>query len=172
MSAICFAPTIGWASDVDYQLDNRALEMILRARNWLAADLSEEISETRATVPAEATAKKLEKPFSGELVKDRVWDLKGIEERASFAEREAAEGFGRDRPVTIQPSSKAAHASYSIDASDSAAHAPEWIDDGLWPKTKDLLHYKNEPRALPRVTETISFFEPPVMVTSKVNIRD
>jgi hypothetical protein len=133
---LCASSPIGRASDVVYGIDF-----------WSYTELFE-FTET--------TDEKIALQFSIE-VKDRVWIYKGIEESTKQAIARGVPSSATQR-IRLEPSPEAVHVSYLVDFSEPAVRAPDWIDDGLWQRTKDVLHYGNEPRpSSPKPVEVFYF---------------
>jgi len=111
---------------------------------------------------SEVAQPKVEEPFAV-VVKDRMWVAPGIEECTQPVKSQRILPPSTSQRIRIEPSSQM-HDSYCIDLSDYAVQAPNWIGDALWPRTKELLHYVNEPRPSPREpAEVILFLGPPVI---------
>jgi hypothetical protein len=73
-----------------------------------------------------------EQPVStllSEVVKERGWVATGIEERTISILYWCSEAIQVPR----------------IGESEPDVRAPDWIDDALWPRTKEVLHYANVP---------------------------
>jgi hypothetical protein len=124
---LCVSNPIVRATDVDYDLSKKD-----------ATELSEE---------------KIAKPFSIE-VKARVWAYKGIEQGIEHSKPQVISSR-YTQCVRCEPSPDGTHVSHIVYFSDFPARAPDWIDEGLWPRTKEILHYSKDPQPLPLVPETI-----------------
>jgi hypothetical protein len=121
-----------------------------------ATDVDYDLSKKNVTEPSE---KKIAKPFSIE-VKDRVWAYKGIEEGNEQAKAQGVSSSST-QCVRYESSPDGAHVSRIVYYSDFPARAPDWIDDGLWPRTKEILQYSKEPQPSPLIPETVLYLGPP-----------
>jgi hypothetical protein len=123
---------IGFAADIDYKLHQF------------------ELSECAQSAPAQ--------PFS-EVIKDRVWAAGGIEERVINERANCClNDVGPRIKFEFRP--QECHVSYSM--LDPEVRAPDWIGDALWPRTKEVLHYRNGPPRELQKTEVVLFLGPPV----------
>jgi hypothetical protein len=115
-----------------------------------ATDVDYNLSKKNVAEPSDEEIAKL---FSMK-VKDRVWTYKGIEEGIEQAKPQVISSRST-QCVRYEPSPDGTHVTHIVYFSDFPARAPDWIDDGLWPRTKEILHYSKEPQPLPLVPETI-----------------
>lgn len=133
MFLLCASNPIVRATDVDYDLSKKNV-----------TELSEE---------------KVAKLFSMK-VKDRVWVFDGIEEGTEQVKTQSVSSSST-QCVRYEPSPDGTHVSRIVYFSDFPARAPDWIDDGLWPRTKEVLHYSKEPQPVPLIPETVLWLGPP-----------
>jgi hypothetical protein len=132
---------------------------VLSTQVGFAADIDFDLSKKNVT---ELSEEKVAKPFSMK-VKDRVWIYKGIEEGTEQEAEAHSVSSSTSQCVRYEPSPDGTHVSRIVYYADFAARAPDWIDDGLWPRTKELLKYAKEPLPVPLGSETVVFLGPPVI---------
>lgn len=123
-----------------------------------ATDVDYKLSITEVSELAEPN---VTEPFSA-VVKDRMWIAPGIEECTQPVKALHILPSGTTQRIRIEPSTQMRN-SYCIDLSDYDVPPPNWIGDALWPRTKELLHYANEPRLSSREPDVVLFLGPPVI---------
>jgi hypothetical protein len=102
--------------------------------------------------PPRLSSPKLAESFTLTMA-DRVWSVKGIEERCELSDVNILETWNGRTIRVLDPRILAALVSQS-------PAAPYWIDDDLWPRTKEIFHYRDETPAEKSPTELIRFLGP------------
>jgi len=111
LSAYCFIPIVGVASDINYQLNNKALVAVEESKLPDSVEVS---------------------------ITDRVWAAPGIEQsnnellpprQFDLADVKAAEHFQNEHP-TIRGGRAFCH--------HDPCEGPQWIDEVAWPRTREL----------------------------------